>query len=89
MLIRTDDTGHAWTLRISDGPIVATPGGTERPEAVFAGTAVQLYLSLWNRADEITGPRVLPAPPVLRVTEGRVPSMDPSHCSLAELLLDR
>jgi len=54
LLVRTDDTGHAWTLRISDGPIVATPGGTERPEAVFAGTAVQLYLSLWNRADEIT-----------------------------------
>jgi hypothetical protein len=30
------------------------PPATERPEAVFAGTAVQLYLSLWNRADEIT-----------------------------------
>jgi uncharacterized protein (TIGR03083 family) len=54
LLVRTDDTGHAWTLWISDGPIVATPGGTEQPEAVFAGTAVQLYLSLWNRADEIT-----------------------------------
>jgi cytochrome c oxidase subunit IV len=33
---------------------VTTPGETERPEAVFSGTAVQLYLSLWNRADEIT-----------------------------------
>jgi uncharacterized protein (TIGR03083 family) len=54
VLIRTDDTGHTWTLRISDGPIVTTPGGIERPEAVFAGTAVQLYLSLWNRADELT-----------------------------------
>jgi uncharacterized protein (TIGR03083 family) len=53
VLVRTSDTGHAWTLRISDGPIVTTPGGTERPEAVFSGTAVQLYLSLWNRADEI------------------------------------
>jgi hypothetical protein len=54
VLIRTDDTGHAWTLRISDGPIVAAPGAIERPEVVFSGTAVQLYLSLWNRADELT-----------------------------------
>jgi uncharacterized protein (TIGR03083 family) len=54
VLIRTDDTGHGWTLRISDGPTVAAPGAIERPEVVFSGTAVQLYLSLWNRADEIT-----------------------------------
>ena len=53
-LVRTDDTGHAWTVRISDGPIVTTPGGVDRPDAVFSGGAVQLYLSLWNRADEIT-----------------------------------
>jgi hypothetical protein len=53
VLVRTD-TGHAWTLRIGDGPIVTTPGRTGQPEAVFSGTAVQLYLSLWNRADEIT-----------------------------------
>jgi Mycothiol maleylpyruvate isomerase N-terminal domain len=32
LLVRTSDTGHAWTLRISDGPIVTTPGATERPE---------------------------------------------------------
>ena len=54
LLVRTDDTGHAWTLRLGDGPIVTTPGGTEGPEVVLSGTAVQLYLSLWNRADEIT-----------------------------------
>jgi uncharacterized protein (TIGR03083 family) len=54
VLVRTSDTGHAWTVRISDGPIVTTPGAAERPEAVFSGTAAQLYLSLWNRADEIT-----------------------------------
>jgi uncharacterized protein (TIGR03083 family) len=54
VLIRTDDTGQAWTLRLGDGPIVATPGAIERPEAVLSGTAVRLYLSLWNRADEIT-----------------------------------
>jgi uncharacterized protein (TIGR03083 family) len=59
VLVRADDTGHSWTVRISDGPIVTTPGGTdqpggEQPDAVLSGTAVQLYLSLWNRADEIT-----------------------------------
>jgi uncharacterized protein (TIGR03083 family) len=53
MAVKTADTGHAWTVRISDGPIVATPGETERPEVTFSGTAVQLYLSLWNRADEM------------------------------------
>jgi uncharacterized protein (TIGR03083 family) len=54
LLVRTDDTGHAWTVEIGDGPIVTTQGETGRPDAVFSGTAVQLYLSLWNRADEIT-----------------------------------
>ncbi len=54
LLVKADDTGHAWTVRISDGPIVTTPGETSQPEAVFSGTAAQLYLSLWNRADEIT-----------------------------------
>jgi uncharacterized protein (TIGR03083 family) len=54
VLVETSDTGHAWTLRISDGPIVTSPGATGRPDAVFSGTAAQLYLSLWNRADEIT-----------------------------------
>jgi uncharacterized protein (TIGR03083 family) len=54
ILVKTDDTGHAWTVRISEGPIVTTPGQAQRPEVVFTGTAVQLYLSLWNRADEIT-----------------------------------
>ena len=54
LLVRTDDTGHAWTLTIGDGPIVTAPGASGRPDAVFSGTAAQLYLSLWNRADEIT-----------------------------------
>ena len=54
LLVRTDDTGHAWTLRLGDGPILTTPGAIERPEVVFSGTAVELYVSLWNRADGIT-----------------------------------
>ena len=54
VLVRTDDTGHAWAVRIGDGPVVTTPGGTDRPAAVLSGTAAQVYLSLWNRADELT-----------------------------------
>jgi hypothetical protein len=53
VLVRASDTGDAWTLTIGEGPIVTTPGGTGRPGAVLSGSAVQLYLSLWNRADEI------------------------------------
>jgi uncharacterized protein (TIGR03083 family) len=54
ILIQTTDTGHAWTVRVGDGPIVTTVEQTAQPDAVFSGTAAQLYLSLWNRADEIT-----------------------------------
>lgn len=54
LLIRAVDTGDAWTVRISDGPIVAIEGAPHKPDAEFSGTAAQLYLSLWNRADEIT-----------------------------------
>jgi uncharacterized protein (TIGR03083 family) len=55
VLVKTVDTGHAWTLRISEGPIVTAEGGAERAaEVVLSGTAVGLYLSLWNRADEMT-----------------------------------
>src|SRR5690349_9494375 len=31
VLVRTTDTGHGWTVRISDGPIVTTPGDTAHP----------------------------------------------------------
>src|SRR2546430_2187621 len=54
ILVRTDDTAHAWTVRVSDGPIVTIPGDAEPSDVVFSGTAVQLYLGLWNRADEMT-----------------------------------
>jgi uncharacterized protein (TIGR03083 family) len=63
ILVHTTDTGHAWTVRISDGPIVTTAGQSGQPDVVFSGTAAQLYLSLWNRADEI-------------VTDGRAEILD-------------
>jgi len=52
--VRATDTGHDWTVRVSDGPVVTTVGGTGDADATFTGTAAQLYLSLWNRADEIS-----------------------------------
>src|SRR5215207_1407070 len=52
VLVRTADTGHAWTVRISDGPLVTAAGEEpQAPEVVLAGTAVQLYLGLWNRGE--------------------------------------
>lgn len=54
ILVQTTDTDHAWTVRVSEGPIVTTVGHTAPPDIVFSASAGQLYLSLWNRADEIT-----------------------------------
>ncbi|GAA1779461.1 maleylpyruvate isomerase family mycothiol-dependent enzyme [Streptomonospora arabica] len=56
LLVRCDDTGHSWSLRISEEPVVAVagaPAAAEPPDAVFSGTAVQLYLALWNRGREV------------------------------------
>jgi uncharacterized protein (TIGR03083 family) len=54
ILVQTTDADRAWTVRISEGPIVTAVGHTGQADVVFSGTAGQLYLSLWNRADEIT-----------------------------------
>ncbi len=54
LLVRTDDTGHAWTVRVGDGPITTAVGDDGTADAEFSGTAAQVYVSLWNRADELT-----------------------------------
>ncbi|HKE66898.1 MAG TPA: maleylpyruvate isomerase family mycothiol-dependent enzyme [Micromonosporaceae bacterium] len=53
LLVRATDTGDAWSVRISNGPIVTTRDDATPAAATFSGTAVQLYLTLWNRADEV------------------------------------
>ncbi|AYY14941.1 maleylpyruvate isomerase family mycothiol-dependent enzyme [Actinobacteria bacterium YIM 96077] len=53
VVVRTSDTGHAWTLHVSDAPVVTTVGASTAADATLSGTAVQLYLGLWNRGDEI------------------------------------
>jgi len=53
-VLRATDTARAWTLRLSGEPAVCDEGITEQdPDASISGTAVQLYLGLWNRGDEV------------------------------------
>jgi uncharacterized protein (TIGR03083 family) len=52
VLVHARDVGRMWTVRIGTGPIVTTPVAEGTGDVTFAGTAAQLYLSLWNRADE-------------------------------------
>ncbi|QBI52269.1 maleylpyruvate isomerase family mycothiol-dependent enzyme [Streptomonospora litoralis] len=52
ILVRCHDTGHEWSLHVSGDPVVTATGAADAPDAVFTGTALQLYLDLWNRADE-------------------------------------
>ncbi|MFW6203369.1 MAG: maleylpyruvate isomerase family mycothiol-dependent enzyme [Actinomycetota bacterium] len=54
LVVRADDTGHAWTLRVSQDPVVTTVGDAAEADAVLHGTAAELYLGLWNRGDEIS-----------------------------------
>lgn len=57
VVVEATDTGDAWTLALGDGPVVTTagrPGGEERADVVISGTALQLYLGLWNRGDELS-----------------------------------
>lgn len=53
VVIHASDTGHTWTLRVSEGPVEASVGETADADAVLSGTAVQLYTGLWNRGNEV------------------------------------
>src|SRR5690606_36739115 len=46
--VRAEDTGHAWTVRMGDAAMSTTVGQEGVADATFRGTAVQLYLCLWN-----------------------------------------
>ncbi len=66
VVVRSTDTGGAWTLRVSTQQVMTTvgePGAaalgahTDGPAVRMvevSGTAAQLYLGLWNRGDELT-----------------------------------
>jgi uncharacterized protein (TIGR03083 family) len=54
LVVATDDTGHAWTVRIGESSVATTIGTVADADARFTGSAAQLYVGLWNRGDEIT-----------------------------------
>jgi uncharacterized protein (TIGR03083 family) len=48
-----DDAPDRWLITVSDRPPVTARGeGDEEADVVLRGSAVALYLSLWNRSDE-------------------------------------
>lgn len=54
LMVRTQDTGHAWTMHIDDGSNTVTVGESDSADVLAAGRAAELYLGLWNRGNEIT-----------------------------------
>jgi uncharacterized protein (TIGR03083 family) len=54
VVVETTDTDDAWTLAISQDPVVTTREREPNPDTVLRGGAVGLYLCLWNRGDEIS-----------------------------------
>jgi uncharacterized protein (TIGR03083 family) len=58
LAVRPDGDRPSWTLTLSSGPAVAMrhpPGADVAADDVLTGSAVALYLALWNRGDEIAG----------------------------------
>jgi uncharacterized protein (TIGR03083 family) len=53
--IRPSDVAESWQVQVSSEPAVSTRSthGHEHADVVLEGTAVQLYLALWNRSDEL------------------------------------
>jgi uncharacterized protein (TIGR03083 family) len=54
VVVTADDTGHAWTIRLDEASVTTVTGAHGPPDATMSGGAIQLYLGLWNRGDEIT-----------------------------------
>ena len=57
VVVRTTDTGDAWTMRVGEGRTTSRLGDPAADEADVvdvSGTAAQIYLALWNRGDEIS-----------------------------------
>ncbi len=50
------DVDAAWTLRVGPESMTTEAGTASPDDGTITGTAVQLYLGLWNRGDELAGP---------------------------------
>jgi uncharacterized protein (TIGR03083 family) len=53
VLVAPTDADFAWTVRVGPDTPVTTRGAAPNPDATLTGSAVGLYLGLWNRGDEI------------------------------------
>ncbi|MBO1756076.1 maleylpyruvate isomerase family mycothiol-dependent enzyme [Allobranchiibius sp. CTAmp26] len=52
--VHTIDTGDSWLLSFGqDLPVVQRDRTTDHPDAAIEGSAVALYLALWNRGSQI------------------------------------
>ncbi len=52
--VRPTDVDEQWTMRVHERiETVHGPTSVDDGDAVLSGTAVQLYLGLWNRGDEV------------------------------------
>jgi uncharacterized protein (TIGR03083 family) len=50
-----DDADQRWLVAVSNqAPVTARGLGDEEADVVLRGSAVALYLTLWNRSDEVT-----------------------------------
>jgi len=51
--VHATDADRHWQVAVSDQPPFSVRGTTWPPDAVITGTALELYLGLWNRADDL------------------------------------
>jgi uncharacterized protein (TIGR03083 family) len=66
-----EDADQRWLVAVSDQPPVAARGlGDEDADVVLRGPAVALYLTLWNRSDEVRDQRLDLWAESVRVTWG-------------------
>jgi uncharacterized protein (TIGR03083 family) len=52
-VVRPRDAGMRWTVNVSSEPAVTERRDHEHADVVLEGSAVALYLALWNRSEEI------------------------------------
>jgi uncharacterized protein (TIGR03083 family) len=57
--VMPEDADERWLVAVSDQPPVTARGlGDEEADVVLRGPAVALYLTLWNRSDEVRDERL-------------------------------
>lgn len=69
--VMPEDADQRWLVAVSSQPPVTARGlGDEEAEVLLSGTAVALYLTLWNRSDEVSDERLDLWAESVRVTWG-------------------